>query len=90
MLGHQVYTAAMQLLLAAVCLAGTVTAGSSGSSVVEVLDIHRSSLPFGGHMLRDIRESRLVTAVLGRAASHVYTTNASLDLSWSNAELFSL
>lgn len=83
------YTAATAALIAVVSLGGTaLAAGSSGASAIDVLDVRRASRPWNDHFLRDIRDSRLVTAVFGRASPDIYKTNASLDLSWSNAELF--
>ncbi|KAJ4416545.1 hypothetical protein N0V82_006667 [Gnomoniopsis sp. IMI 355080] len=83
------YRAITAALIAVVSLSGTgLAAGPFGASAVEVLDVRRASVPWNDHILRDIRDSRLVTAVLGRASPDIYKTNASLDLSWSNAELF--
>lgn len=90
MLAHRVYTLITAAYVAAADLPGPVPAGSPGSSAVEVLEVRRHSLPWNDHnILRDIRKSRLVTAVLGRASPDIYKTNASLDLSWTDAELFS-
>lgn len=90
MLGRRVYTAVVAALVAAISLTGTVAAGPSSSSPVEVLETHRQPALWNGQgteTLRNIRDS-IVAGLRHRASPVVQKTNASLDLSWSNAELF--
>lgn len=89
MLGHQLCAAVTAAIVVAISLAENVAAGPPKSSSVEVLETRRALPIWDGHIVQSIRDSRFVAGVLGRASPEVYTTNASLDLSWSNAELFS-